>query len=275
MRILNEHPSAGRESETQHRRRRRKSFSAGQGMVVETDSFLWSLADLMTLMLIFFIMLYANALQRPALPVAQSEDTETAEARQKPATDDSMAGVFTEGRREMAVLQVGGDNVQPTEPAEPKTSQVEKRLPDENLNHRLVNVLADRFSEDFYVRWKDRQPVIVLGERISFNVGQAKLLAEARETLEGVARLISRLDACQVVITGHTDDLPIHTNAFPSNWELSAGRAASVARALIESGVSPGQLTIQGQSHFKPLVSNSDETDRRTNRRVEISLITG
>jgi len=275
MRILNEHPSAGRESETQHRRRRRKSFSAGQGMVVETDSFLWSLADLMTLMLIFFIMLYANALQRPALPVAQSEDTETAEARQKPATDDSMAGVFTEGRTEMAVLQVGGDNVQPTEPAEPKTSQVEKRLPDENLNHRLVNVLADRFSEDFYVRWKDRQPVIVLGERISFNVGQAKLLAEARETLEGVARLISRLDACQVVITGHTDDLPIHTNAFPSNWELSAGRAASVARALIESGVSPGQLTIQGQSHFKPLVSNSDETDRRTNRRVEISLITG
>ena len=66
-----------------------------------------------------------------------------------------------------------------------------------------------------------------------------------------------------------------HTNAFPSNWELSAGRAASVARALIESGVSPGQLTIQGQSQFKPLVSNSNDTDRRTNRRVEISLITG
>ncbi|WP_319522351.1 OmpA family protein [uncultured Desulfosarcina sp.] len=250
---------------------------AGQGMTVETDSFLWSLADLMTLMLIFFIMLYANAIQRQAQTVASSaaiETAETVESEAKPEVVDRQDGVFTESRANMAVLQAGGNDSQPTEPPEQKAPPVEKHMPDENLNHQLVNDLADRFNEDFYVRWEDRQPVFVLGERITFNVGQARLLAEARGTLEGVARLISRLNACQVVITGHTDDLPIHTSAFPSNWELSAGRAASVARALIESGVPPGQLTIQGQSQFKPLVSNSNDTDRRANRRVEISLIT-
>ncbi|BBO77197.1 chemotaxis protein MotB [Desulfosarcina widdelii] len=248
---------------------------AGQGMTVETDSFLWSLADLMTLMLIFFIMLYANAVQRPTQAVVQSAATGTAESEAKPATDDRMDGVFSENSAEMAVQKVDGINVQPIEASEQKAPRVEKHSPDEDLNHRLIDDLADRFTEDFYVRWEDRQPVFVLGERITFNVGQAGLLDEARGTLRRVARLISRMSVCQVVITGHTDDLPIHTKAFPSNWELSAGRAASVARALIESGVSPRQLVIQGQSQFKPLVNNTNDTDRRTNRRVEISLISG
>ena len=76
------------------------------------------------------------------------------------------------------------------------------------------------------------------------------------------------------MITGHTDDRPIHTMVFPSNWELSAGRAAGVAKALIDSGVPSSNLTIQGQAQFRPLVSNDNETNRRVNRRVEISLIT-
>jgi chemotaxis protein MotB len=275
MKISIEPSLTWRVSKAPHWRRRGKLLRVGQGMTVETDSFLWSLADLMTLMLIFFIMLYANAVQRPTQAVVQSAATGTAESEIKPANDDRMDGVFSENSAEMAVLEVDGNNVQPIESSEKKAPPVEKHSPDEDLNHRLVDELADRFSEDFYVRWEDRQPVIVLGERITFNVGQAGLLAEARVMLRRVARLISRMSVCQVVITGHTDDLPIHTKAFPSNWELSAGRAASVARALIESGVPPRQLTIQGQSQFKPLVTNVNEADRRTNRRVEISLITG
>jgi chemotaxis protein MotB len=274
MTISNQQPLSWRVSRTPHWRRRGKLLRTVQGLTVETDAFLWSLADLMTLMLIFFIMLYSNAVQRPTQPVAQSAATGITESEAKPATDDRMDGVFTENSPKMAVLEADGNSVRPIESPEKKAPPVEKHSPDENLNHRLVDELADRFSEDFYVRWEDRQPVIVLGERITFNVGQAGLLAEAEGTLRRVARLISRMSGCQVVITGHTDDLPIHTSAFPSNWELSAGRAASVARALIDSGVSPRQLVIQGQSQFKPLVTNVNETDRRTNRRVEISLIT-
>lgn len=89
-----------------------------------------------------------------------------------------------------------------------------------------------------------------------------------------VAQLISQINHCRPVITGHTEDRPIHTIAFPSNWELSAGRAAGVAKALVDSGVPSSDLTIQNQAQYKPLVSNANETNRRVNRRVEISLIT-
>jgi len=114
----------------------------------------------------------------------------------------------------------------------------------------------------------------VLGERITFNAGEANLLVGARDAFKRVARLITGIDGCRVVVTGHTDNRPIHTPTYPSNWELSAARAASVAKALMKNGVTAGQLVIQGQSQFKPLVSNTTEENRRTNRRVEISLTT-
>ncbi len=139
----------------------------------------------------------------------------------------------------------------------------------------MVAELEDSFSKDFYVRWDERQPIIVLGERITFNRGKAMLLADAHGALKRVAELISRLGDCRVVVSGHTDDLPIRTHTFPSNWELSAARAASVAKLLIANGISPRQLTIQGQSEFKPLFANTTGKNRKANRRVEISLITG
>ncbi|WP_419658365.1 OmpA/MotB domain protein [Desulfosarcina variabilis str. Montpellier] len=241
----------------------------------ENDAFLWSLADLMTLLLVFFIMLYSNA-------VSQLLDGPVHAAEQeKPGTTmshDSLVGVFSERSKEMPVLDIeAGEpgNKQPEMSVEkaPVAMQPDVLQTDEGVNHRMLANLEDGFSNDFYVRWDDRQPVIVLGERITFNAGEAILLVDAHDALRRVAQLISELDNCQVVVTGHTDNCPIHTSAFPSNWELSAARAASVAKALVQSGVSPGQLVIQGQSQFNPLVPNTNQENRRRNRRVEISLI--
>jgi chemotaxis protein MotB len=243
-------------------RQGRFSF-VGQQMAVATDGLMWSLSDLMTLLLIFFIMLYSDAAQRPLQQAAQFSPSF---AETQATASDKVDEVSQEKDQEKPVLQ--------PKSFEQEASQSEERSPDENLNRQVMNALADRFSEDFYVRWDDRQPVIVLGERFTFDIGQAVLLAEAGETLKRVAQLISQFPNCQVVVAGHTDDLPIHTSAFPSNWELSAGRAASVAKALVDSGVSSSRLIIQGQAQFKPLVTNSNERNRRTNRRVEISLIT-
>jgi chemotaxis protein MotB len=77
----------------------------------------------------------------------------------------------------------------------------------------------------------------------------------------------------RIIVSGHTDDIAIHTPRFPSNWELSAARAASVAKFLVSRGVAPQRLIIQGKSKFHPLVANTSDNNRRTNRRVEISLV--
>ncbi len=71
---------------------------------------------------------------------------------------------------------------------------------------------------------------------------------------------------------GFTDPVPIHTAAFPSNWELSAGRAASVVRAFAEAGVAPERLEAAGRAALDPLSSNATALGRARNRRVEVLL---
>jgi chemotaxis protein MotB len=229
----------------------------------------------MTLLLVFFVMLYSSA------PPSSLEDQRLIQKREPagPAMDgDRPVGERPERHVKMPVVDDMADDAGKRQPAAP-VAEVPVAKPaeapqgDETMSRQIMAGLEDRFSKDFYVRWEDRQPVIVLGERITFNAGEAILLVEAQDALRRVAGLIGHHGDCQVVVTGHTDDRPIHTNAFPSNWELSAARAASVAKVLMESGVSPGQLVIQGQSQYSPLVPNMTEEDRRSNRRVEISLI--
>lgn len=254
-------------------------FSTAGGHQAEAhDSFLWSLADLMTLLLVFFIMLYANA----AAPLREDAVKEREIERNAPPTGgDSTMGVFPQRSLKMPILDEADSDAQDMPAESPAAEKMPASPPSENLpadtdpRREMLADLEDRFNRDFYVRWEDRQPVIVLGERITFNAGEATLLFEARDTLGQVARMINNLDSCQVVVTGHTDDRPIHTRVFPSNWELSAARAASVAKALMESGVPPDRLVIQGLSQFKPLAPNTSADNRRRNRRVEISLITG
>ena len=77
----------------------------------------------------------------------------------------------------------------------------------------------------------------------------------------------------KVNVIGHTDDNPIKTSQFPSNWELSVTRAARAVRYLIdEGGVSPKRFTVMGRSHYEPVSSVKTAEDRAKNRRVEIII---
>lgn len=246
-----------------------------EGEPVEQDSFLWSLADLMTLLLVFFIMLYVNAIAPPPDSPKRVEEPEDHAAA---ASADRLIAVVPDTSMKRPVLDMASGEMQDRQTPAPVERASETTPPDalqtdKTAGRRMLADLAGGFSEDFYLRYEDRQPVIVLGERITFNAGEAILLSGAQGALRRVARLIRNLGDCQVVVTGHTDDRPIQTKAFPSNWELSAARAASVAKALMDSGLIPEQLVIQGQSQFKPLVPNTTADNRRANRRVEISLV--
>jgi chemotaxis protein MotB len=117
-----------------------------------------------------------------------------------------------------------------------------------------------------------RDFVISIQDMVSFATGKAELSAQALPVLEKVSALVLSRPGLAVEVSGHTDSRRIATAQFPSNWELSAARASRVARYLIEKGVDPSRIAVQGYASQRPRVPQSDLDRRRANRRVEIRL---
>lgn len=111
-----------------------------------------------------------------------------------------------------------------------------------------------------------------LPESITFDLAQAEVKPGMAATLAHLAQLLTRHPEVPVIITGHTDDLPIHNAIFASNWELSAARAAAVGRSLLAQGLDQSRMTIRGLADRQPRAPNADEASRAQNRRVEIEL---
>jgi chemotaxis protein MotB len=84
--------------------------------------------------------------------------------------------------------------------------------------------------------------------------------------------VVAGRSALSVAVHGHTDDRPIHSRRYPSNWELSVDRATRVARALVGMGIEPARLSIRGFGEDRPLVANDSDENRMRNRRVEIQF---
>lgn len=111
--------------------------------------------------------------------------------------------------------------------------------------------------------------VLTLNDTLLFDSGQARLSEAAYPRLEKIGRLIQRIQT-PVEIQGHTDNQPIHTNEFPSNWELSTARAISVLRYLIQTPeIAPERLSAVGFAEFQPMVANDTAEQRAQNRRVD------
>ena len=107
-----------------------------------------------------------------------------------------------------------------------------------------------------------------------FNSASAELKEDALGLLADIAAQMTGA-GIRLVIEGHTDDQAIHTDRYPSNWELSSARAASVARFMDDHGVDRRRITIVGYADAKPLVPNSDEIGRAKNRRVRLVITDG
>jgi len=115
--------------------------------------------------------------------------------------------------------------------------------------------------------------VMQLAERTLFDSGVASLSLEAMPLLQKIGEIIATTDY-DVRIEGHTDNVPIHTQAYPSNWELSTARAVSVLRYFVEAHqVSSRRISALGYGEYKPLVPNDTPEQRARNRRVEIIFI--
>ena len=104
-----------------------------------------------------------------------------------------------------------------------------------------------------------------------FRTGEAVLQPGSLDVLRQVAGVLSKEDM-PVEVEGHTDDIPIATVQFPSNWELSSARASSVVRVLVDNGVAAKRLTAVGLASNQPLVPNDSTENRARNRRVTITI---
>lgn len=111
-----------------------------------------------------------------------------------------------------------------------------------------------------------------ISNELLFGSGDANLINGGHAVLDKLLPSLLADPDLQLVVEGHTDTVPIQTARYPSNWELSTGRAASVARYLIERGVAPQRVQASGYADTRPLGSKDNPVDRTVNRRVEIVL---
>ena len=115
--------------------------------------------------------------------------------------------------------------------------------------------------------------IIRIRAPVLYDLGSAGLRDEIRPILLLLGEML-RLLPNNVVVQGHTDNLPVRSGPYPSNWELSFQRAVNVVRFLIvEKGVWPGRLSAEGYGEYRPLASNATEEGRRQNRRVEVHIL--
>jgi chemotaxis protein MotB len=119
---------------------------------------------------------------------------------------------------------------------------------------------------------KDGLVIRLLTDKLLFGSGSATVQPGGRGLLAKVGSLLRAENQHEIRVRGFTDPVPIHTAAFPSNWELSAGRAASVVRAFAQAGVAPERLEAVGRAALDPLTTNATALGRARNRRVEVLL---
>lgn len=117
--------------------------------------------------------------------------------------------------------------------------------------------------------------IINLADKVLFSSGNARLLPRAEEILSQISDIIQK-HGKPIVVEGHTDDIPISTARYPSNWELSAERAASIGRFMVENGqVRSALMSTVGYAEYRPLVPNDTPKNRARNRRVRIVIDLG
>jgi chemotaxis protein MotB len=212
------------------------------------EIWLVTLSDLLMLLMIFFVVLFGMAMQR--------------EKKAEPSRD---AGVTTP-----ADFKADGRSDAPRDiPAPPSAS----RKTSAGLEADLIAALNPEQSQPGVMIKRNADLVILtFPERIVFDPGQAQLKNAAQTTLDSVASFIKERPYLTMEVQGHTDDRPINTTHYPSNWELSLDRAMQVSRALIGRGVNPIQLSVKGFGEYQQLVPNDSDENRLMNRRVEIQF---
>jgi chemotaxis protein MotB len=122
------------------------------------------------------------------------------------------------------------------------------------------------------VTFRRGRMIVELPAQVLFPSGSAALTGDGGESLAEVAKILRSMRNRRFIVAGHTDNVPVATERFAGNWELSTARAVEVTRQLIRGGLRPEQLVAAGYSEYDPVARNVTEAGRQKNRRIEIIL---
>ena len=134
-------------------------------------------------------------------------------------------------------------------------------------------LLQEKLDKDVRVELTEEGIRLSIVDSVLFASAEADLQPGAMKLLDRVAIMVDGVGK-EITISGHTDSVPIHTPRFPTNWELSAARAISVARRFQSLGIEPDRMSATGYGEWQPIETNETEKGRTANRRVEIFLKT-
>ena len=244
-------------------------MSAGSLMeMVEAEesgnAWIVTFADMMTLLLVFFILLYTlsefeDEAYRDLVSSVQVLDGE--------GNQVSVIDYASRRGRNPEPLQVVEDLLG-LNPAD----QVIETIKPVMVSELESMIDSSELSDSVELSYEGDQINIQIDGRLLFPSGKAGLKDEAKVIFANLSFMFREYAGYRIAIRGHTDDRDIETVQFPSNWELSAVRATTVLRYFIQQGIDPERMTATGYADFIPLVDNSTPENRARNRRVEFVL---
>lgn len=222
------------------------------------ERWLITYADLITLLMIFFILMYT-------ISNVNSKKFAQLSSSLSDALVGNNSGFFI--GEAPGPLQVDGKVQTPGAKAAEKKAM-------EEAAQKIEGMLKEKgLAGKVEVGLEERGLVVSLKETLLFARGSAEINPASRDVIKKIGEALIKLPNA-IRVEGHTCDLPIHTVQFPSNWELSTTRATNVVKFLIgEVYFPPKQLSATGYGEYRPLAPNSTEFNRQTNRRVDIVVL--
>ncbi|MBQ6515695.1 OmpA family protein [bacterium] len=138
---------------------------------------------------------------------------------------------------------------------------------EKTIQEKLLNI------EDAQLLKDSRGYILRINNDLLFDEGNSELNSKSEETLNKIVEILAKIKNF-VIIEGHTDSTPIKTEKYPSNWELSTGRATNLIKYLVEKGnISPERLSAVGYGEYVPVADNTSNNGRKLNRRVDIIIL--
>lgn len=235
--------------------RRRSGSGGGGGGHDGAGMMRWLLtyADLITLLMAFFVIMYAMS--------------KTDSAKFNALKETLAIALRTEGAGSTVIFDKQGTQMDQTIP---KDSSARENEQFQQVIDKIQANVKDSNKVNFVI--DERGLTIRFLDNVLFDLGQANLRPDACPLLDAVGHALNG-NPSYLRVEGHADNLPIHTDQFPSNWELSAARSVAVTRYLIEQGIDPQHLSSLAFGEYRPLYPNTTEENRAKNRRVDIVVL--
>ncbi len=238
----------------------------GKAKVVKDNSerYLLTYADLMNLLLILFIILFAYS----------QVDTQKFQL-----LSQSLGAAFGNGSPPSAVQGGASGNSLINFPASMPSPVIPSTLEEqqiEGLEGEISGMIkTEGLGGDVSVKMTERGIVMSIDASLIFKSGSAELEKDSIDKVLAIGKsILSKLPNKHIRVEGHTDNIPIKSNLYPSNWWLSSARATNVLSILIDqAGINPEFITSVGCGEFSPVAKNDSEENRKKNRRVDIVIL--